>query len=492
MSGIVGPRLIPTPPSFADTKSFQFDGVTDYFEGSSTYSEMNGGTKLTLSVWLKPIAGSPLLEYVLSNPRNLTANEHQFALVLFEGRTIAFDVQSRTSQLVSGRIGAITYGAWNHILVCVDLNRTIGTEGIMFINGVDETTTSAMGTLSSFYAATDVLHIGIDANGGYNRYNGNIDELAIWSGQDLRDQIKVSEIYNGGLPNDLNNLPTAPQPTNWFRMGENATWDGSKFDMTDVNGGYVNTSVGITPSDPNPTSDVPLFDNKSFAYDGIADYVDIGDNNNLSFGDGSTDSPFSISTWVKMTDATKFRAVGKYGATGIEYLLATGVDDTITFNLYDNSAVARIGRKYNTALTSFEGQWLHLVATYNGNSSTSGLKVYLNGTRVDDTNSTTGSYTAMENTTQPLYLGKITTSYANGNINDTSLFNSELSQEQVTEIYNGGIANDISSLNPLSYWRSEFATWDGSNWTMIDQGSGANNGTSVSMPLTSRTSDVPI
>ena len=86
-------------------------------------------------------------------------------------------------------------------------------------------------------------------------FEGNIDELAIWSGTDQR--ANVAEIYNGGVPNDLNSLPTAPPPTTWQRMGEDAVWDGSKFVMTDVNGGYVNTSEWLNPADPSPSTDVP-------------------------------------------------------------------------------------------------------------------------------------------------------------------------------------------------------------------------------------------
>ena len=232
----------------------------------------------------------------------------------------------------------------------------------------------------------------------------------------------------------------------------------------------------------------------SFTFDGNNDYIDCGDNDNLSFGNGVTDSPFSISAWIKMIDATKFRIIGKYGATNIEYVLATGGDDKIVFNLYQNSIGARIGRKYNTTLTSFEGQWIHLVATYNGNSSTSGLKIYINASRVDDTDSTLGSYTAMENTTQPLYIGKLTTTYANGLIDETAIFNSELSQSDVTTIYNSGVPNDISSLSPLSWWRmGEAANYSGGAWTLIDQGSGGNNGTSTTIPAppTEPSTDVP-
>ena len=44
---------------------------------------------------------------------------------------------------------------------------------------------------------------------------GNIDEVAIWSGTDLRDD--VATIYNSGVPNNLNdNGLTAP--TTWYRF----------------------------------------------------------------------------------------------------------------------------------------------------------------------------------------------------------------------------------------------------------------------------------
>jgi len=243
--------------AFASTNSFTFDGIDDIFEGSSIYSEMNGGTKMTLSVWVKPISAAPLLEYIISNPRNSTANQHQFALTLYENNNVQFDVQAHNSQYVVADINAITYGAWNHILICVDLSRTIGTEGVIFINGVDETTTSAMGTLSSFYTATDVLHIGVDANGGYNRYNGNIDELAIWSGQDYRGASEVSAIYNSGVPDDLNNNGLTA-PTTWYRMGEAANYSGGTWTLTDQgSGGNDGTSTTLPAPPTQPSTDVP-------------------------------------------------------------------------------------------------------------------------------------------------------------------------------------------------------------------------------------------
>ena len=251
---------------------------------------------------------------------------------------------------------------------------------------------------------------------------------------------------------------------------------------------YDSTAAGET-NITGSGGGVPFTNTYSMSFDGIDEWFNVADNDNLSFGNGTTDSPFSISAWVKMNDATRFRIVGKYDSN-LEYLFSTGGTDKIVFNCYDNSTSARIGRQYSTALTSFEGQWIHLVATYNGSSSSSGLKIYLNGSRVDDTDSNSGTYTAMENTTAPLEIGKNLTTYANGLIDETAIFNSELSASDVSTIFNNGVPQDISSLSPVSHWRmGENATWNGSTWTLTDQGSGGNNATSVNMEEADKTGD---
>lgn len=236
------------------------------------------------------------------------------------------------------------------------------------------------------------------------------------------------------------------------------------------------------------TAATPSFSNtKSILLDGVDDFVNVADNSNLSFGNGSTDSPFSISTWVNMTDASTFRILSKYASSAQEYFLVTDSTDKINFSLYDNSTGGRLSRKYNTPLTSFEGQWIHLVATYDGTTNLSGLKIYLNGLRVDNANNQAGSYTAMENTTQPLEIGKVTTTNANGLIDETAIFNSELSQSDITAIYGSGVPTSLSSYSSLiSWWRCG----DGDSAPILtDNGSGGNNGTMTN--FTTFSTDVP-
>jgi len=178
-------------------------------------------------------------------------------------------------------------------------------------------------------------------------------------------------------------------------------------------------------------------------FDGINDYIDCGDSDDFSFGDGVTDSPFSISAWIKMDDATRFRIASKFDSTSNgEYIFTVSGSDLLTVNLYDNSEIAFIGRKYNTALTSYQGQWIHVACTYDGTSSSSGIKLYLNGTKVDDINSNSGSYTAMENTTQPFLIAQQNGTYADGKIDEVAVFNTALTAQEVSSIY---LATEIVS-----------------------------------------------
>ena len=131
----------------------------------------------------------------------------------------------------------------------------------------------------------------------------------------------------------------------------------------------------------------------------------------------------------------QFRIASKYTNTDREYIFTTDSSDRLSFALYDLSSGGRIQRKYNTALTSFQGQWINVVGTYDGNSLSSGILLYLNGIRVDDIDGNLGSYTAMENTTQPFEIGRNNlTSFANGKIDELSVFDKVLTPTEITSI----------------------------------------------------------
>jgi len=232
----------------------------------------------------------------------------------------------------------------------------------------------------------------------------------------------------------------------------------------------------------------PSFSNlKSLVFDGVDDYVDCGDSDDLSFGDGSTDSAFSISAWIKMSSAVRFRICSKFQSSKWEYLFSTSASKELLFNLYSQNTANRIGRE-TASINSSVGTWTHVCATYDGSGSASGIKLYVNATQSDISNNNSGSYVAMQNNTASFKIGSDLSRYANGHIDEVAIFNLELSASNVTSIYNSGSPADLTSLSPISWWRNgDSDTYP----TLNDNGSGSNNGTMTNMTSGDIVTDVP-
>lgn len=214
------------------------------------------------------------------------------------------------------------------------------------------------------------------------------------------------------------------------------------------------------------TTPVLFYNTYSLNFDGSDDYVDIGDSNNFSFGDGSTDSEFSMSAWIKMDDATNFTIINKgvFNSDG-EWNFRTNASDKLVIALYDESVSSTHQSKVSDAtVTSHQGSWINVVATYNGVGGTSangGLTLYLNGEVLASANTGAGTYVAMENLGGNVYIGKMSSNYANGNIDEVAIWNTALDADAVTAIYNSGTPISLSadsgdydnSANLQGYWR---------------------------------------
>ena len=237
---------------------------------------------------------------------------------------------------------------------------------------------------------------------------------------------------------------------------------------------------------------------KSFTFDGINDLVDCGDPSNLSFGNTTTDSPFSISAWIKVSAigstqyiVTKSLIVGA-SAARYEYTFYVSSSGNLVVSLYDGfNSIRRSTFSTNTPVSA--GAWHHVAMTYNGVGGTNanqGIKLYLNNSLITASYNGNNTYVAMHNTIQDFKIGELTA----GNIDEVAVFNSELSQTDIDAIYGTGVPNDLTSLSPLSWWRmGEEANYAGGTWTLTDQGSGGNDGTSDTLPAppTEPSTDVP-
>jgi len=475
-------------PNYFSRYSFLFDGIDDRFATTTNYTELAGETKATFSFWVKP-NDDVLSQIVLSTARNSTTPEHSQFMIRLQPSSNSVGIfmnDTLSGQRRYGNFTNIPTGIWQHFIVCVDLNDA--DKAKMFQNGVEASSyTNNLSAVTVFHASPKTFWIGQNQYGYSNAFNGNIDEVAIWAGEDLRNDIGV--LHGSCFPEDLNNLST-PQPTTWFRMGENLDWTGL-WHLNDVNGSYINETVASSNMTiANREAEVPVFNAKSISFDGaLSNFISIG--NVLNMADDGSD-PFSISFWIKSSSGGGVqRIVGKItsGADGygiyqngnILYMLIGSYLSNCVFNSYNY-----VFLNNNT--------WHHIVWTYDGSQSGAGMSLHINGGTnllgagitnlpINSVSTSADFLIGANNTT-----GSPTNFYY-GELDEVAFFNSALSQTDINTIYNGGEANDISALSPVGWWR--MGDCGDLFPTIIDKGSGGNDGTMTNMLESNIIEDVP-
>lgn len=152
------------------------------------------------------------------------------------------------------------------------------------------------------------------------------------------------------------------------------------------------------------TGTPPTFDSDGIDLNGDPDHVNCGDVDLLDFVDGSGDLPFSVSIWLNAVDITSNYLVSK-NSNSDGWMFSTSSTNRISL-ICQSSLGNRIARWYDTPLTAYEGSWIHLVGTYDGSGSDSGIKLYLDGDELATVEINQGIYTGMVSNTEDLTIGK--------------------------------------------------------------------------------------
>ena len=238
---------LPSASGFTNVNSLFLDGVDDYVETDANYTVLDGAQKFTVSLWVKPAVTATRM--LLSVVRNTAMNNFQLAVATHNGDVRVFT--DTTGKYVQTGSGELVNNVWTNVIVACDLTQTTASlKGNVYINGIDKTAGRNL-SISSLQNSSSKLTFGYNENGKYSAngdyFQGHIDEVAIWDGLDLRND--VSTIFNGGTPDDLNNNGLTA-PTNWWRMGDNDGGTGSTT-LTDAAGSANGTLINSASYDPD-------------------------------------------------------------------------------------------------------------------------------------------------------------------------------------------------------------------------------------------------
>ena len=215
-----------------------------------------------------------------------------------------------------------------------------------------------------------------------------------------------------------------------------------------TNDGFVLNKIATSPS--------PSFLNQySYNFDGVNDYVDTAITNT-----GTND--VSVSCWIKTTETfvyteTRCAFGGINNGSGANYTLGRLGSGFAT----PNDMQVRV---YNTLGTTKlnDGNWHNIIYTHN--YTTKETKAYVDGNTTPEAISTL----AVWSTNFKITIGWNGQSLEfNGNVDECAYWENIISASDITSIYNSGAPNDLTSLNPVSWWRmGENATWRDPQWLL--------------------------
>ena len=217
-----------------------------------------------------------------------------------------------------------------------------------------------------------------------------------------------------------------------WKMNDNAATTA----VDETNGSHDGVFTDPTGIDTTDAHDVTGVVSGALDFDGTDDYVDVADHGDFTFAL----APMSISAWVYMHEATNFDIISKAEGGKEEWAFSLDASDMLTFEIWDQSEGSYIGRYYQHALTGFQDSWTHVVATYDGGTSCSSCKLYLETARVDNQDFTSAStWTSSEDLASKVWIGRRLTDYADGYIDNVIIYDVELTQSQVDDLYNNGL-----------------------------------------------------
>ena len=430
-----------TPVSIATSTFYNKGNIGQgvFFNGSGSYiqptSDPIGLSTTTISVWVNINSFSGIDSSLFI----IYGNNTRFRLSQTNSR-VEWSNNGFTNTCVSANINS-TKNKWTHILVTRNENQVVN----IYVNGVlSGTANQTCGSTTSALLGK----IGISVTNS-NKFIGYMDDLRVYNRvlgqQEIKQLYNLGQAYFGQLSVDQNASLGKGLVGWWTFDGKNTSWTSSTAGTTlDESGngltGTMSNMFQATSTASGIIGQAMNFFKRS--------QVTVADTNLLSFGNSTTDSPFTFSAWVKRKPGGNMGILTKSdntaGVTPIEYLWYIDSSGKLAIILYDNSGGNQIRTVSDTATTADIDKWTFYTVTYDGSSTTGGLKLYRNGQAFSSTGATSGIYVAMENSTRLFRMGSAfiddgsSKQYMQGAIDDVRVYNRVLTNNEIKTLYNMG------------------------------------------------------
>ena len=443
-----------------NNSSLKFNGINNYLDTGSNFSE-TFSKAFTISLWFKGTTkiGENVYSYFSARDSSTTKDTLLWVMRVNTNLSIRYRTDKNQNHDLLMNFAFPEDNEWHHLVLRVHQVDN-DTQMILTFDGVTSTSVIRPMNMSDF---VNTANFGIGAriydagSGPPDSYlNGNIDEFSIFDRTLLNTEIAA--IYNNGIPTSLHKH----NPLHWWRMGENDSEN--PVTITDQGRGGINPAVigTVDNSSDTPANSSP-FSRYSLEFNGTSDSLSTG----LSVG---AKSALTVSAWVNMSTVQNSGFVQQYAAAGtnrtFRIIYAAG---GFWFQCYTPEGITEATVTNASPATN---EWIHLVGTFDGTTA----KIYIDN--VKGTDGATLTSTTLQSASSNVEIGGSSglAMFTDGLIDEVAIWDVELANNERDYLYNNGKPGDISSLQPLGWWRMGDDN-NGTGSTITDLGSGGNNGT---------------
>jgi hypothetical protein len=242
---------------------------------------------------------------------------------------------------------------------------------------------------------------------------------------------------------------------------DSLTWTNSEvkvFDIVDLCFDETFRNHGTYVNDPTREVTGHVDGSDAVTFDGVDQHVTLPDAGIFDFGASDTFSfSFCFKTAMVADGCIISKKEGSAYSRGWEVYMRS--DGKLAFRIVGGTVVGNAIEVYETTTARNDDAWYHAVVTYSGTGTVAGMKIYVDGFPRGVTNVATGTVGTVSNTGTPC-IGAINAAgtYFDGELTEITVFDYELSVEEVKEMYyasesNTGYAMDVLLSNPHDYLR---------------------------------------
>ena len=404
-------------------QALSFDGSNDF-----VVNDASNIPKVTISAWIN-IPNYPANNSLVAGFSNDIGNNFNDKIIYVgtDGK-VYFYVFDGGSKTTSAPAAAISPNTWHHVVGTAN-----GNNAYSYVDGVLVGSVTAGNTYTSYSTPKIFINGDIGIVNRFRYLNGKIDDVRVYnralSGDEIKRLYKIgatlkvnTSINNDSLKNGLVGY--------WSFDGKDMA-GGTAYDRS----GNSNNGTLTPPAGGGPIRAIGKI-GQGLSFDGVDDYVSVGDNDSLDITGSIT-----VATWVRATSFgvgfNEERLVFKGTGVSTANIYTLGIADSkamFSLHLAGFGASDCLGNSpcivSNTTLVT--GRWYHVAGTYDGAT----IRIYVDG-QLGGSQSVVSTGTADAN---PVLFGSRSDGQDSltGFLDDVRLYNRALTPAEIKRLYNMG------------------------------------------------------